>query len=106
MSTDAQQLRSSFAAERLLNLAVSFRAREAMLSTILVASATVESSQNSTVAPRLGHIFMPHSVDQNSNQYRGENGLKEQFFSDTVRNALEWKRNNRKSGAKDQPDKK
>jgi hypothetical protein len=43
--------------------------------------------------------------DQNSPQYRGENGLKEQFFSDTVRNALEWKKNNEKAVDKNQSDK-
>lgn len=43
--------------------------------------------------------------DQNSHQYRGENGLKEQFFSGAVRNALEWKRNNEKAGDKNQSSK-
>ncbi len=64
---------------------------------ILEANATPGTSNGYHLARQLGYFLkIPRTFapDQESPQYQGRSGLNEKFFADTVKNALEWRKEN------------
>ena len=73
---------------------------------ILEDEANGKTRQGYFIAVRLGfYLKIPDEFqpDQRAPQYQGRNGLNEKFFSDTVQNALEWRRKNVEPAEKSYP---